>query len=818
MLCALCNEINVTELVRLAQANSGILESDQQKWKHHSTYDDIVVAAQAGCELCKLLLSFMDRRVERPPWDELTYKEAFLEDEKHGTSMGLSVSLSSSRNGGDREVLDQLLFGFGSHGDVPLVLSLQTPRDGIKFVEGSQIGHFTLDPNLGSETNCKIARDWLKTCSEMHYECPSIEDKHLPSRVVHVGTDDRDPYIFQTGGMKGKYIALSHCWGGWISVALTTETIKGFTERIPMADLPATFRDAVVITRKLGFEYLWIDCLCILQDSSEDWEVESKHMGNVYHDATLTIAASTASKSTDGILHTFTDHELSGISISLKLSKDGNPTDHVDLVLPNTKREDLGDLLRDKPLATRGWTLQEEVLSPRTLFYGSQQIYWQCLHDYEAADGLRPWQIANKRAFRYEQIKDRIHVSQGLQNPRLIKSNHVSKGRNQPQALHAARTCEKIIGEYHRQMVVDYCSRNLTRTSDKFVAFSGIVILVRNVLRANGFPNAMYVAGIWSSHFRQGLIWYYADDARPSVERAPSWSWATTNGKIAFHKTAFISDFASTALDPVLVSHDVELAGRNPFGEIKNASIVIAGSAMVMRGVDDIISNNRSKPSGYIHWDVRVDGTGRRKTALFTIRLGDSSMFLFNPHPRKTDLADGSGPIDSNMEGNKRFKANNVRYKVLFVATQGRQAHGLVLRLIPGDGHGSDGNRNGTAKATVRARNVGADEKEESNLGDDDTPIKTYRRVGYVWLSERHANGNSHYDAYKWAECLSVYFVSNWQTIQHAGNLFIYHRITKHAGIPQSLPLKLVPSYVFTHLHLQSSIYPAPTQAKRRGR
>ncbi|KAF7925941.1 hypothetical protein EAE99_005976 [Botrytis elliptica] len=753
MLCALCDDINVTDLILSAKATTGASKTDGKKWKHHSTYDDIVCAARTGCELCKLLVTSLDRGLQRPPWHEVTYKEVLLESEREGTSTGFSVEIRGdggvTPGEGGSEVLNVICFGFGEHDDVPLSLSLQTPRDKIRVVEGFQVGHYTIDPNLGSETNCRIARDWLKTCCERHYECPLVEDKELPSRVIHVGSDDQDPYILPTDGKIGKYIALSHCWGGHISIALTTQTLEEFKDKIPMAQLPANFRDAVLLTRRLGFEYLWIDCLCIMQDSSEDWEIESKHMGQVYHDATLTIAASTASKSTDGILHTFTDYELSGISISLKLSKDGAPEDHIDMVLPNSKRENLGDLLQNEPLAARGWTLQEEVLAARTLFYGHQQIYWQCLHDYEAADGLRPWQLVSKRAFRYEQIKDRIHQSQGHQKPNMIKSQRVYERKNQTRESNASQRSRKIIEEYHKQMVVDYCSRNLTRTSDKFIAFSGIVTLVRDVLWANGFPNSLYIAGIWSSHFRHGLIWYYKDDVSPSIQRAPSWSWATTNGKIAFNKTAFNADFTNTDIDPILISHDVKLAGQNPFGEIKMASIVLSGSIMIMRGVDDIMTNKKSKPAGYIHWDVRKNGTGRRKTAFYICRLGKSSMFLYNPHPRESDLANGSGPSESHMEPNKIYKANNIRYKVLFIAKQGRQAHGLVLEHILGNVEDENRDGNEISHAILGAANA---DRDRSHIADTNGKMKTYRRVGYVWFSEQHANGNQYFDSYKWAE------------------------------------------------------------------
>ncbi len=103
-------------------------------------------------------------------------------------------------------------------------------------------------------------------------------------------------------GLKAEYIALSHCWGGKISPLLTTETLEPFQNRLSYAALPANFRDAIVITRELGIRYLWIDSLCILQDSKQDWQQESKMMAAIYRDSTLTISAMASSGSTQGIL------------------------------------------------------------------------------------------------------------------------------------------------------------------------------------------------------------------------------------------------------------------------------------------------------------------------------------------------------------------------------------------------------------------------------------------------------------------------------------------------------------------------------------
>lgn len=69
-----------------------------------------------------------------------------------------------------------------------------------------------------------------------------------------------------------------------------------------MDTLPQNFQDAIITVRTLGLRYLWIDALCIIQDSAQDWEHEAAQMGTVYNSAYLTIAATSASSSSNGFL------------------------------------------------------------------------------------------------------------------------------------------------------------------------------------------------------------------------------------------------------------------------------------------------------------------------------------------------------------------------------------------------------------------------------------------------------------------------------------------------------------------------------------
>lgn len=90
------------------------------------------------------------------------------------------------------------------------------------------------------------------------------------------------------------YMTLSHCWGTTRFLRLTDKTFKYLKAGFKAAELPRSFRDAVHITRELGIRYLWIDALCILQDSTKDWHYEAASM-KVYENSYCNIAATAAS-------------------------------------------------------------------------------------------------------------------------------------------------------------------------------------------------------------------------------------------------------------------------------------------------------------------------------------------------------------------------------------------------------------------------------------------------------------------------------------------------------------------------------------------
>jgi hypothetical protein len=126
-----------------------------------------------------------------------------------------------------------------------------------------------------SEISCNIAIDWNERCKASHPDCsPKYRGGWLPTRLLDVGNGSGNTQVrlcctdLLPPGVK--YTSLSHCWVKKPCIRLTSETLCAFEKDIPVSELSNTFRDAITITRRLGMRYLWIDSLCIIQDSLLD--------------------------------------------------------------------------------------------------------------------------------------------------------------------------------------------------------------------------------------------------------------------------------------------------------------------------------------------------------------------------------------------------------------------------------------------------------------------------------------------------------------------------------------------------------------------
>jgi hypothetical protein len=151
--------------------------------------------------------------------------------------------------------------------------------------------------------NYTMLRKWLKNCIKTHKKCrpleqnsvsdPCCESVALPIRLVDVGSPAGEicPFLAETRGKRGSYLTLSHRWGERQKTETTKDNIDRFKQALPMDELPQTFKDAIMVTRQLGFQYIWIDSLCIIQHDKEDWFRESAKMGDIFESSSCTLAA-----------------------------------------------------------------------------------------------------------------------------------------------------------------------------------------------------------------------------------------------------------------------------------------------------------------------------------------------------------------------------------------------------------------------------------------------------------------------------------------------------------------------------------------------
>ena len=125
--------------------------------------------------------------------------------------------------------------------------------------------------------------------------------RYVPTRLICI-RDSHNPYLCLADELSPgvQYATLSHCWGSAVQFILTKANFKTLRKRIPMKDLSKTFQHACFLARRFGFDYLWIDSLCIMQDDAYDWQIESSTMASVYACSTLNIAASYARDGTVG--------------------------------------------------------------------------------------------------------------------------------------------------------------------------------------------------------------------------------------------------------------------------------------------------------------------------------------------------------------------------------------------------------------------------------------------------------------------------------------------------------------------------------------
>ncbi|EIW52291.1 uncharacterized protein TRAVEDRAFT_156351 [Trametes versicolor FP-101664 SS1] len=347
---------------------------------------------------------------------------------------------------------------------------------------------------------------------------------------------------------------------------MTISNEATYQDKIDLGTLPATIRDAIKLTHMLGFRWLWVDSLCILQDSDEDKAHEIGRMHSIYRYAHLTIIAASAESVTQGFLHKRpppdNDVALPFICPPPPLSSQaaGNPED-LSVPQPRVGEVSHGDDLGR--MSTRAWCMQEFLMSPRALIFTPITLQFKCL------TGLVG--VGHSFCATFERGVPQLPMTLFLANP--------------PDLEHGSEEWNNLRRAW-MQVVLDYTRRTATEESDKLVACAAVAEQFHRVLGTE------YLAGLWRSDaLLTDLLWASARlpggrYTRPTTYRAPSWSWVAVEG-IVNHRSTWnpaFEDPQSVALAKVVECRVTLENLALPFGKVTDGTLVLSATLIPCRG------------------------------------------------------------------------------------------------------------------------------------------------------------------------------------------------------------------------------------------
>ena len=224
---------------------------------------------------------------------------------------------------------------------------------------------------IRSDETLSLVRQWINECCSEHVECRQRTDHMtLPSRLVRVQTDGTSREVkanvcrADVLPVGTPYLTLSHCWGNVTFLTTTRANLLSFESSLPVENLSKTFQDALYVTGALGFQYIWIDSLCIIQDDPEDWEREARRMHDIYKGASCNISASGFYNGEAGFMPAQRCDRSVPVPVTVDLwsppivSTTKNTTERTFYLI----RDNPWTEMKNAPIFLRAWTLQEQLL------------------------------------------------------------------------------------------------------------------------------------------------------------------------------------------------------------------------------------------------------------------------------------------------------------------------------------------------------------------------------------------------------------------------------------------------------------------------
>ncbi|KAF9461498.1 heterokaryon incompatibility protein-domain-containing protein [Collybia nuda] len=406
---------------------------------------------------------------------------------------------------------------------------------------------------MKSTRTVKLALDCIHDCIANHATCPKPINSFFPTRVIDCTNPMKPKLLVSLAPIREPYVVLSYVWGEGQPYKTTTINIEDYQRGINPIFLPQTIKDAIWTTRACGQRYLWVDALCIIQNSRQDQNREIGQIPNIFADAYFTIIAARSPGVSEGFLHDCTPPSVSITRLPFRCQSGSANIGAFFVEHDNIGKYDEGPDTTD-PIHKRAWCLEERLLSARSLIYTSTTLRFHC-------------QLLTVN------VGAAARESHDLATHRLAIDWAPS-----PEDPRPSSPSSDAMFHYNRSttlwdnIIMNYSKRYVTNEDDKLVALAGVAY--RFGERWKKEPSSMYLAGLWHDNLQHDLLWHKkADDLYPrsTLYRAPSWSWASVDGCVEGTKM-YPKEWGLYEL----IDCNLELVSKDlPFGGIASGSLTM---------------------------------------------------------------------------------------------------------------------------------------------------------------------------------------------------------------------------------------------------
>jgi hypothetical protein len=504
-LCTICR-IRIYPTVKKisSQADVETVTKKKKKWYTSVTrlrdMSELLSESSEPCELCSFLKAIQPKpRIKSTEWTDEIRKSGYTlyctsfdchrdHIKKFGKDQGNMLCVLPT----DRQLWNELPQPWRREVEASsciLQCPSSTDQSNSTFTQGSGIWGRLVPSKLDK---LDFVKAWISTCELEHGVCGNTD------RILPAGFKFIDCFTRMIGDLPigQPYIALSYVWGGYKPPNRAIHDDL----REPLCQV---VEDAILIVMKMGLRYLWVDMYCIDQQNLTSKHTQIRMMDSIYHNAALTIINASGDSANSGI---------PGISSP----RPPQPAVKIDGVLYVASKGSPKDDLRASKWYSRGWTLQEAVLSRRRLVFTDNQILFQC-------QGM-----VHIESMMWPQI-----YAQWLASPPssyMVNSTGNSSASNHKYAFFNSGTDNRIW-----PLIELYLRKELTYESDALDAFLGILrshekhhLNVTKVRLAHiwGLPFPHHRSGLHTmAAFCKNLAWVSRQPLRRR-NLLPSWSWA----------------------------------------------------------------------------------------------------------------------------------------------------------------------------------------------------------------------------------------------------------------------------------------------------